>query len=169
MFFILPVNAETTLKEGFSWAKSGPGETDFLIPENWFLKIEQHEGTYAIFITQEDLTKVKEFQTGFTVNVIGNISKKTGVKPSQYAQAFILDSLKGKEVVQKPWGLENDKIKGFGIQVKDKIKIMHYMLLANDSTNTLFITFFESPPAEWEDAWHIGNYILNNIRVDDEV
>lgn len=166
---MVSVEAATPIKEGFSWAKSGPGETDFLVPNGWFLKTEQHKGTYAVFITKEDLSKVKEFQTGFSVNVIGNIVKKTGSKPSEYAQAFISLSVKNKEVVQKPWMFESGKIKGFGIQVKDEVKIMHYLLLANDVTDTLFITFFESPPSEWKEAWSIGENILNNLKIDDEV
>lgn len=157
--------------KGFKWANSGPGESNFLIPKKWFLKIEKLDGTFALFITKEKIEDGKEFKTGFSLNAINRISKKAKVLPSKYAERFIsyIVTKMNKEIIQKPWKRKNKMFTSYGMQYKDNVKTMHYLLIANDSTDTLFITWFESPPDEWDDAWKIGNTILNNLLLDSEI
>jgi len=164
-----PAYAERIIPDGFSWADTGPQESDFLKPDDWFLKIEEVKGIYAVFITKEKIENGKEFQTGFSLNVIKNIKKKTNVAPSLYAQAFVEQATKDKVITKSPWAVNAGPFKGFGVQVKDSVKTMHYMLIANDKTNTLFIAFFESPPNEWNEAWKIGQVIFNNMKLDDQI
>lgn len=164
-----PLLAEVDIPEGFSWIDTGPGESKFLKPDGWFVRTEEIKGTYGIFISKEKIEDSKQFQTGFSVNVIRNVDKKTGAPAEQYALAFISQANKTKEVVTPPWGLEAGPFKGYGIQVKDDVKVIHYMLVANTKTNTLFLTFYEAPPEEWQDAWKIGKVILNNMQLDDQV
>ena len=168
IFSFNPSFAEPKIPNGYAWSGTGPGETDFLKPDGWFLKIEKNKGTYAIFITKEDIAKVSQFQTGFSVNVIKNITKKTGVSASNYALAFISKIVEKKQTIKNPWSINNGPFKGYATQVKDNVKIMHYMLIGNDTTDTLFLMIFEAPPSEWENAWSVGKNILNYMKLDDQ-
>lgn len=161
-----PAHADRAILDGFEWAGTGPGKCEFLKPEGWFLRTEELKGTYGVFITKEKIEKGKNFKTGFSLNVVKNIKAKTGATASQYALAFVLQSTKNKEIVKKPWSFNNEPFKCYGVQVKDNAKVIHYMLLANTKTDTLFVTFFESPPNKWIEAWGIGNVILNNMKID---
>ncbi len=159
------------LSNDFLWSSSGPGESDFLSPKDWFVKRENKGNTYAVFITKEDIDKNGVFQTGLTVNVIKGISAKTGDAASLYAHKFItLAAQKEKnKVIVKPWLVEAGPFKGYGVRVQDKVKILHYILIANDKKDTLFLIIFEAKPEDWDDAWRYGEVILNNMKLDDEV
>ena len=38
----------------------------------------------------------------------------------------------------------------------------------NPTTNKLYITQFESPEKEWEDAWKLGKVIMGKMPLDDD-
>ena len=152
----------------YQWISAGLGESEFLKPRGWFVKIEYGKTNYALFISKEEIKNGSEFKTGLSLNYNSRIIQKTGSEPTEYAIRWIseLATKMNKKIIKKPWRFKIEDIEGFAIQVNDKIKTMHYLLLANNSNNSLYIIFFESPPDEWQDAWKIGNVILNNIRLD---
>jgi hypothetical protein len=43
------------------------------------------------------------------------------------------------------------------------------LLIANDKTGTLFLTIFEAPTANWDEAWKTGEVILRKMLLDDEI
>jgi hypothetical protein len=43
-------------------------------------------------------------------------------------------------------------------------KTIYYTTVANTDTNTLYIVFFESPTAIWDDEWEIGS-VMMKIRL----
>ena len=155
----------------FQWVESGLGDSEFLKPKNWFVKASYQKGHYAFFISKEKISKDQNFTTGFTLNFNSHISKKTDNIPSEYAKQWIqnISKLKNKKVIVKPWEFTNNILKAFGIRVKDNEKIIHYMLIANDNTDSLFIMLFESPLKQWDEEWKIGNNIMNNLRLDTEI
>lgn len=169
--FSVTANSATSADGEFLWTSSGPGESDFLMPKGWYLKKESKPGTYAIFITKEDIDKEGLFQTGLTVNVLKGISEKTGDHASMYAHKFTtIAAQKDKnKVLVKPWLVEKGPFKGYGVRVQDEVKILHYFLISNDKQDTLFLTIFEAKPEDWDDAWKYGEIILNNMKLDDEV
>ena len=171
LLFSMSSYSEIPTNDEFSWSSSGPGESDFLKPKGWFLKKESKAGTYAIFITKENIDKEGVFQTGLTVNVLKGISKKTGNPASLYAHKFITIAAQKEKnkILVKPWLVESGPFKGYGIRVQDEVKILHYMLIANDKEDTLFLTIFEAKPKDWDKAWKYGEVILNNMKLDDEV
>lgn len=164
-------HAKSPSNDDFLWSGSGPGESNFLQPKDWFLKKEHRSGTYAFFITKEDIDKEGGFETGLTVNVLKGISDKTESSASQYAHGFISIAAKKEEnkVLLKPWFVEVGPFKGYGVRVRDKVKVLHYFLIANDKNDTLFLTIFEAKPEEWDEAWKYGEVIFNNMQLDDEV
>ena len=168
---IILVSANDKDDTKFQWVESGLGDSEFLKPKNWFVKASYQKGHYALFISKEEISKDQNFTTGFTLNFNSHISKKTGSTPSEYAKQWIenVPKLKNKKVIVKPWEFTNNILKAFGIRVKDNEKIVHYMLVANDNTDSLFIMLFESPLKEWEEEWKIGNKIMNNLRLDAEI
>ncbi|MBL4759925.1 MAG: hypothetical protein JKY80_03605 [Mariprofundaceae bacterium] len=154
--------------KGFKWFNSQLGASSFLIPEGWFIKEEVNKGHYALFISKEEIKDGRDFKTGFSLNFNTNVTKKTGSKPSDYAKGWVSEFQKSmnKEIIEKPWHFESNGFKGFGIKSKDAEIIMHNMLIANDKSDSLYITLFEAPAEQWTKAWKIGNVIMNNLRLD---
>ena len=54
---------------GFTWQEIPELKAAFLKPNGWFFKKEVQNGTFAYFITKENIDTNGEFQTGLTVNV----------------------------------------------------------------------------------------------------
>ncbi|MDP3790421.1 MAG: hypothetical protein Q8R48_08505 [Candidatus Omnitrophota bacterium] len=50
--------------EGYSWKSCAGMQASFLLPDRWFFKEEEKDGTQAVFITKESLKKVKIYKTG---------------------------------------------------------------------------------------------------------
>ena len=161
--------SQPTIPDGFSWASTGPKGCKFLLPKGWHVKTEEVKGTYGVFITKEKLEKEKTFETGFTLNVIKEIKKKTGLVASQYALRFVYNVANEKEVVKELWSSESGSFQGTGIRIRDQFKIIHFLLNANDRTDTLFVSIFESTARKWESEWQIGRIIMTHMKLDSEI
>lgn len=152
-----------------SLVHTGPGDSKFFVPQNWFLKTEILKGTFAIFISKEDIDKEKLFKTGFSLNVIVDIPAKSDALPSEYANAFVSLAGKKKETLIKPWGRKVGPFIVFGTRVKDNVKIMEYLLVANDKTGTLYLAWFEAPTNDWDKEWPAGKAILQSALFDPKI
>lgn len=160
--------------EGFKWSDCGQKETNFLIPNNWFLKIEKNKDVYGVMISKEEIKNGKNFLTGLTVNEISNVSKKSKLKPTEYAKEFIvnfLESIKqyNGRLYKKPKAYQNGDFIIYQTDSKDDIAVMYHMLLANDKKDILYIVLFEAPVNKWEKDWQIGKVIIDNMIIDDEI
>lgn len=165
---------ENSAPEGFKWSQSGPKETNFLMPNNWFLKIENTESAYGIIISKEEIKNNKNFSTGLTVNVISNISKKSNLKATEYSKKFIVNFLElikqyNGKLYKKPKVYQNGDFTIYQIVSKDDIAVMYHMLLANNKKDILYIILFEAPRQEWNKNWEIGKIIIDNMIIDDEI
>lgn len=139
----------------------------FLKPEAWYFKRESHKGTLAYFITKEDIDKKGEFQTGLTVNVF-KLKKDPAVERAKY----MIDNLAETKHAQK-WAKEFGPFREFGCRAKDTDAsgtiVMETLTVANPKTNTLYLLIFESPEADWDATWKIGEQIMGTLAIDDEV
>lgn len=79
------------------------------MPQGWHFKEESKSDTRAFFITQEDIDRKGEFETGLTLNV-AHLKQD---KAQEYAAAFIaeLGQSPGHEL-QDTWQTETGVVKG---------------------------------------------------------
>lgn len=150
--------------EGFSWHWNEEIRGAFLKPNGWHVKEEKRNETLALFLTKEDIATEGSFTTGFSVNVVPGVGKKSGGKASDYGRSFVREAIQDKEnvlVVLPP--VDRGRLKTFGCRIKKDNTIIHYFLIADDETDRLYITFFESPAAEFETAWKKGEVILKKL------
>ena len=155
--------------EGYSWEKCVEINGALLRPAGWHFLHEQSGDTEAYFVTKESIEGGKHFETGMTVNVVKDVAKKTGVKPSSYARAFLKEA-QSKMPAEKTWEEEKEGLKVLHALVSEKEGEdplrLHYMLVANDKTGTLHILFFESPKRLWEKNGPVGEELLKQARLD---
>ncbi len=92
--------------------------------------------------------------------------------PFQYAQAYRA-SAREKSIFTKEWDQDAGPFKSVGFRLEDDHKdgrfTTHNLLIANDTTGTLYIFIFEAPTAEWDEAWKIGEPILQRLFIDSDV
>ncbi len=154
--------------EGFAWKRIDSIKAEFLVPKGWFFKYEENADGRAFFISQESIEKGGEFATGLSVNVV---KLKKDAAPERAMKVIAEYSQLGK--VQKLWEAENGALKLYGARIhvtKDPPAFTEQVLaIGNSQTNTLYVIFFESPDASWDEAWKKGEVILGDFRLDDEI
>ena len=154
---------------GFAWKRMESIKASFLVPDGWFFKEETKDGTRAFFITQEDIDKTGEFQTGLTINVQ---TLKKDPAPERAREFIAGMAITGQ--VQDAWQTEVGVLKGYGCRTRRVDEgqpplIMHSLAIGNSRTNTLYLIFFESPEPTWDAAWKKGEVILEFFLLDDEI
>lgn len=155
--------------EGFAWKRVESAKAWFLIPAGWYFKEESKSGTRAFFITQEDIDKSGEFQTGLTVNVLPPEKDPAPERAKNAIGALIQIGR-----LQDFWETEKGVLKGFGCRVRKVDEgqpplVMHTLVIGNSRTNTLYILIFESLEKSWDEAWAKGETILKLFILDDEI
>jgi hypothetical protein len=156
---------------GFSWQRIPEIKAAFLKPDGWYYKAEEQEGTLAFFITAENIDTEGEFQTGLSLNVKTHMN---GTDAVAYAREFVSKLGQRNELIRK-WETETGLLHGFGCLTrvpgdgKHPPVLMHSLAFGNSKTNTIYVFFFESPESQWEQAWKIGEKMMQLLILDDEI
>jgi hypothetical protein len=152
---------------GFTWQEIPELKAAFLKPNGWFFKKEVQNGTFAYFITKENIDTNGEFQTGLTVNVF--LFKKDSAVNHGKALIDSMASQHHVETFSRAFG----PFKEVGCEFNDTdasgTTRMHALTIANPKTNSLYLFIFESPASGWDAAWKIGEQIMDTLAIDDEV
>ena len=70
------------------------------------------------------------------------------------------------------WSVTAHVFQGFGCQINSQPRPdvgirLHMLFIRNQDTDTLYVITFESPVAEWQEAWTVGKPILDRMGLDD--
>ena len=153
---------------GFTWQEVPELKAAFLKPEGWFFKQEEQKGTLAYFITKESIATGGEFKTGLSLNVFRRLKKSKAVDQAQY----LIGNAISKHHVE-PFQRRVGPFYQLGCELKDTDAtgtiVMREIAMANEKTNTLYLFIFESPESEWPAASKIGEKMLDQLVLDDEI
>ncbi len=155
--------------EGFAWKKIDSVKATFLVPEGWHFKEERKDETRAFFITQEDIDRKGQFETGLTVNV--SHLKEERAQDRATAIIAALAQNPGHEL-QDAWESETGVLKGIGGRIRrtetgHSPLLMNVLAVGNSRTNALYLIIFESPEANWKAAWSKGEPMMRLFVLDD--
>ena len=152
----------------FKWVALKEIDGAILQPKGWHFRKETPEpNTHAYFVTKQKIeSKDGQFQTGYSLNVVKGVKSKTGKAPTEYA-AILIEELKGKgKYKDEDRKKINTSFETFylSLLVEDSEgkTIMAYSVTANDSTDTIYIAFFEAPFEKWNTEKKVGLTILAN-------
>jgi hypothetical protein len=156
---------------GFEWMKIEEIKAAFLVPDGWYFKAEERDGTLGYFITKENIDEVGRFDTGLSINVIRQLKDRDAV---DFAREFSAAVAAQNELI-RDWTTDVGAFKGFGCLTKNAVEgedafiTMHTLAIGNEKTNTLYIIFFESLEEEWDQAWKVGKQMLRLFMIDDDI
>ena len=122
----------------------------------------------AFFLSKESIAKGGQFQTGMTVNVL-----KLKKDPAPERAMKVIAEYARAGDVQKLWEAENGVLKLYGARIHVRADppsfTEHLLAIGNSRTNTLYVIVFESPDATWDEAWKLGEVMLTDFLLDDEI
>jgi hypothetical protein len=149
--------------EGFDWKHLPESSLAVLAPVEWNFLSEPRETTNNYFISQENIPTEGSFKTGLTIQVI-NDEKQDAVSTAKALPTKTM-KLAGVEPVEVSERVEGNLIiYEFEYKISGAyVSTAHNMVIANKATNTLYIIVFESPAEDWEEAWVIGQAMLDQL------
>jgi len=157
---------------GYQWVSFPEVKAHFLKPDSWHFHKETKGKKYAAFISKEKIEGGSWYETGMSVNVIRNLANKQGLSAYDYSLAMREESRKVVKV-DKEWGSQSGPFQSVGYAYTHKSTGITFrcnnILISNTETGTLYIFIFEAPAAEWEEAWKIGEPIIQRLGLDDEI
>lgn len=157
---------------GYQWVTFPEVKVTFLKPVGWHFLKESKDKNYAAFISKEKIEGDRRYQTGMSVNVIRNLADKQGHSAYEFSLAMREQSRKVVRI-DKEWGSQNGPFQSVGYAFThngpDSTFRSYNILISNIKTGTLYIFIFEAPAAEWEEAWKIGEPIIQKLGLDDEI
>ena len=164
-FFSAPILSKDigVSPDGFEWHENSNVKLVIPFPNGWHLKEKNKKGIAEVFISKQKSDKNDQFDTGFSLNYIENVSETLGLTLSQYLSNFIDEIRKTKENVSELYGRQMEQgLGGFDIRYNDEelSVIKHYFLICDFENDTLRIMSFEAPEHEWDSAWEIGEIML---------
>ncbi len=167
---IPPVRGAPDAPQGFHWQRLEAIRASVLSPEGWHFHPEDSDGKLAYFITRDRFDGTGEFKTGLSLNCVREISKKAKLRPSEYIDAFTSE-VNAKYSIIDPKTNTSGSTKSiwFGlISPKEgpDASRMNYFLIANNTTDTVYVIVFEAPLAQWTKSYESGYVMLENILID---
>jgi hypothetical protein len=158
---------------GYSWKESNEVTFAILCPDDWYFKQAIQDNTIGLFISKENNESNGFYETGIFVYIKRNVKTETGIEPSEFIKAYHLESAKKSEIIDQ-WNknvgpLTNISYKSITYYEDERPLKQHTILVANDSTGTVYIINFETLPELWIDNWKIVEPILQKIYIDSSV
>ena len=163
--------------EGYEWIRCGDDKMGLLKPEGWFHRTVKKGDTETHAVSLEDSKKDGIFETGLTLNIIKHVDKKKAAitSASEFIVNFIKNACRENEVLIDVFSKSGQgPIQSLGCRIRSQKKddiaiVIHFFLIGNDNTGTVFLYQFEAPEKTWDNAWKTGDVLMKKIWIDDEI
>lgn len=158
---------------GFSWIRMPKAMAAALKPDGWFDKTANTDDAVTYMISKESLDTQETFGTGFTLIAVKDIQSKSGLPaimfPFAMAKEIEEDNestvIQMKDISQGPFTSVMVKYENHPENLPPII--IQKAIIANESTNSVYIIIFEAPKDEWAEAWKTGEVMLKKYFLDD--
>lgn len=157
---------DTSPKDGYTLQKCGNTDLSLQMPSGWFYKGETKGDTESCFITKENIDTNIMFETGISVNRLVNVSTKTTMSANEYAESLI-NKLETQETVNSATEVEKGGsiFPTFSRYVETDNFKAYYLTLVDQTNDTVYLIWFESPYASWEQELPKALEILSKIAL----
>ena len=157
---------------GFTWQALPEIKAAMPLPTGWFFKASGEKGAPTYYLTQEEMGESEEFQTGLSLQVVRKAKAKTGHPAAEYAELLMMRTGFGanQKQLEKNASVEGPFYKRT-VRYREAppeaaAHVVYHLALANAKTDTLYLLTFESPEAEWTEAWRLGEVMVRELVLD---
>ena len=155
---------------GYEWLQATEVRMLALRPVGWHVTRSQSANEHEYRISREAPGPDGDFDTGLTINVITDVTRRTGKMPSQFAAEFMAQTTSGLDVLEEPFRNFRSpyEFRGGLFASTDPVKgtfNAHIGAISNDRTGTIYLVIFEGPAAEWSDIWAQGETMIKKLAI----
>ena len=157
---------------GFLWQALPDSKAALLLPVGWYYRAEAQKGGTTYYLTQEALGESGEFQTGLALQVVRKAKAQLRRPAAEYAELLMLRAGfgGGRQLLEKAASVEGQWHR-WTVRYRDAppaadARVVYQLALANAKTDTLYLLTFESPEADWPDAWALGAVMVREWVLD---
>lgn len=150
--------------EGFQWKYLPESAVAVLAPDQWHFLSERSETARAYYISLENIGTQGFFKTGLTINMQRDTSRNA-MQVAEGLPATIMELAGISTPVEVSNRTDGDlTIYEFEYETAGSQAItVHNLIAANQATNTLYTITFESPTDQWDEAWKIGQVMIEQL------
>jgi|SRR6476661_519285 len=157
---------------GFHWQVLPLAKAAMLLPDGWYFKSEGDKQAMTYYLTQDAIGETGDYQTGAALHVVRKVKAKLKQPATAHAEKLMMRAGfgKGQQMLEKS-ALGSGPRPLAWVRYRDappdaEVRIVYQLALANGSTDTLYLFTFESPEAEWPEAWKLGELMLKEAVLD---
>jgi hypothetical protein len=157
---------------GYIWQALPGKRAAVLLPAGWAYQVRGAKDSPAYYLTQEPLDEQNDFETGFSLQIVRKATAKTKRAAPEYAEMLMLRAGYGphRQLLEKSASVERvfhkRTVRYREAPPAGEARVVYQMTLANAKTDTLYLLSFESPEADWEEAWQLGETIIRELVLD---
>lgn len=138
------------------------------IPQEWHWKVQQTPQAMNYYATKEDIDLGMGFKTGMTIWVV---SPRVGIEAASFGKEWAEGLVRHGTLIDSASN-STPPFVSFAYRIRnttspDQIPlIIQHTSIANTNTRTVYLIVFESPEADWENAWAIGRTMMSGLVLD---
>ena len=157
---------------GFAWQALPEIRAAVPLPLGWYYKAEAEKGTNTYYLTREEIGETGEFDMGLAVHVVRKARAQTRRPAAEYAELLMLRAGygPGRQPLEKASSVVGP-FRKWTVRYREAApgaepRVVYQMALANPKTDTLYLLTFESPEADWTNAFELGEVMLRELVLD---
>ena len=162
------------LPAGFAWQPLPACKAAIPLPTGWHYDLELPAGATTYTLTPEPLPESGEYATGLALHIIRKAKARLRHPAPEYADFLMLRAGHGlgQQVLDPPTAATAGVFRTRAVRYREtppgggEVRLVYQMALANARTDTLYLLTFESPEAEWPQAWALGQAMVQGLTLD---
>ena len=161
------------LPAGFAWQPLPAYKAAIPLPTGWHYDLQTPDGATTYTLTPDPLPESGEYPTGLALHVVRKAKARLRHPAPEYAELLMLRAGHGlgQQVLDQTAATEG-VFRTRTVRYREtppgggEVRLVYQMALANARTDTLYLLTFESPEANWPEAWALGQVMVQGLTLD---
>ena len=161
------------LPAGLAWQPLPAHKAAIPLPTGWHFQPETTAGATTYTLTPDELPESGEYATGLALHVVRRAAARLRHPALEYADLLMLRAGHGPgQQVLEQSGAAQGVFRTRSVRYREtppgggEVRLVYQLALANARTDTLYLLTFESPEADWPQAWPLGQAMVQGLTLD---
>lgn len=157
--------------EGYRWEACEIITCSFLVPDGWkFERIKNKESVQFVMTKQRH---TQPLAPRLLINVLQKAKLRTDMPAERHIDLFMKDLQRSARILDN-WERTSGVFKSVAATAThygyaDTLIKKFHLLIANTSTDTLYVMSFEAVSTEWGQDWRMIERVFEQLRLDESI